>query len=181
MKNVGLYFAFFDSYLVGKEMKLTDLFKKLSITSARISTPIFEVELEFNDFDKKASWNLYVELITRVTTQDIDHAQGDDATALSSVFAVFRSTRQLIKDSGPESIEFAKVAVVVLNYVLRPFLSKWHKVATGVEPLAQQHYLAENHAEFRRDLDEIQSKLRNYTKILAEIIEIPDITDIVSL
>ena len=44
-----------------------------------------------------------------------------------SVFALFGITREILRQKGRDCIEFTKVAVVVLNQIVRPFTAKWHR------------------------------------------------------
>ena len=44
-----------------------------------------EVELSFQDSDKDAAWELYVELLTRIVTQPLPQEAGDEQTALNSI------------------------------------------------------------------------------------------------
>ena len=71
--------------------------------------------------DKVAAWELYIELLTRITTQPLGIDDGDEKTALESVYSLFPTTRSIIKQNGRDCIEFTKLAVVVLNRKIRPF------------------------------------------------------------
>jgi len=87
------------------------------------------LEGEFNprDPDRAAAWELYVELLTRATTQNIAPEDGDEEAALESVHAIFPLTRDIMRGHGSGAGEFAKLAVPVLNQVIRPFTAKWHR------------------------------------------------------
>ena len=50
-------------------MQIRDLFEKWGLTSLKVKTPILEMNWEPADADKNAAWDLYVELLTRVSTQ----------------------------------------------------------------------------------------------------------------
>ena len=73
---------------------------------------------------EKAAWELYIELLTRITTQPLPQSYGDEKTALDSVFSIFGLTRSIIKENGTNCIEFTKIAIIVLNQIIRPFTAK---------------------------------------------------------
>src|SRR5260370_27480478 len=79
--------------------------------------------------DANAAWELYVELLTRITTQALPAEHGDEKTALDSVYSLFPTTRIILNRNGKECVSFAKIAIPVLNQILRPFTSKWHKAS----------------------------------------------------
>src|SRR5882724_3775645 len=79
--------------------------------------------------DQNAAWELYVELLTRITTQALPAEYGDERTALDSVYSLFPTTREIIKKHGKECINFAKIAIPVLNQIVRPFTAKWHRAS----------------------------------------------------
>lgn len=120
---------------------------------------------------KKAAWDLYIELLTRITTQRLDVEHGDEGIALSSVYSLFSTTRQIIKENGKDCIEFTKIAVVILNQKIRPFTAKWHKASMsgGFSDKATRH-------EFRQELAELQNVLSVYTQMLAEMAGVEDLT-----
>lgn len=62
--------------------------------------------------------------------------------------------------------EFAMLAIVVLNQILRPCTSKWHRLS-----LAGAFQDAARCREFRAELAALQTQLRNYTRALAAKME----------
>ena len=50
-------------------MKLRELLDKWSLTKLKISAGFLDAEFEANDQDRDAAWSMYVELLTRITTQ----------------------------------------------------------------------------------------------------------------
>jgi hypothetical protein len=56
-------------YSGGGAVQLKKLLEKWDLTSLKIHTPFLEMEWEPRDEDKTAAWDLYIELITRVSTQ----------------------------------------------------------------------------------------------------------------
>jgi len=151
-------------------MQLRKLLEKWDLTSLRIKTPFLDMDWEPKDEDKNAAWELYVELITRVSTQRVLPDEGDEAAALQSIHNLFGLTRETIKRHGRYSINFTRIAVVVLNQKVRPFTAKWHRrMLAG--PLADTDRQA-----FRAELDSLQTDLRNYTRLLADLADVEDMT-----
>ena len=68
-------------------------------------------------------------MLTRVTTQPLDSTAGDEQTAFTSVHSLFATTREVIQRNGYGRIEFIKIAIVVLNQIIRPFTGRWHKLS----------------------------------------------------
>jgi hypothetical protein len=86
-----------------------------------------EAEFKPIDPDRTAAWELYVELLTRVTTQYLGPSEGDEETALDSIHILFALTRDILKKAGPNAVEFPKLAILVLNQIIRPFSAYWHR------------------------------------------------------
>lgn len=143
----------------------------------KVSLKIGVVNVDFlpNSADRDAAWDLYVELITRITTQPLSDEHGLEKSALDSVHQLFGLTRAILKARGRTCSGFAKIAVVVLNQIVRPFTAKWHKLsqAGGFDNAVQSR-------AFRRELAKLQVALRNYTRLLADLAEVEDLTDLVA-
>ena len=145
-------------------------FKK---TSNDTDLKVADVELSFKEADKDAAWELYIEMLTRITTQPLPSEMGDEQTALDSVFSLFSTTREILRRSGRNTIEFSKVAIPVLNQVVRPFAAKWHK-----ESLSGGFDDEGRCKGFRDELELLQDMLQNYNRILANIAGVEDLTDL---
>ena len=154
-------------------MKWRDWLAKWGMTSLDISTPFLEMEWQPGDDDRKAAWDLYIELLTRIATQPLPEDDGDEASALDSVHQLFGLTRDALRRHGPGCLEFAKIAVLMLNQVLRPFTAHWHR-----EALAGGFHDSARRARFRRDLAQVQERLRTYTRMLAEMAGVEDLTQL---
>lgn len=152
-------------------MKWKKWLENWDMTNLKINTGFLEMEWSPSEPDKKAAWDLYIELLTRITTQSLDSAHGDEATALSSIYSLFPTTRQIIKENGQECIEFAKLAIVILNQKIRPFTAKWHKVS-----VEDGFRCEENCRLFREELSDLQTVLNVYTQMLAEMAGVEDLT-----
>ncbi|MBF0235236.1 MAG: hypothetical protein HQK65_19710 [Desulfamplus sp.] len=155
-------------------MKFKHLFENWNLTGLKIKTSFLEMEWKPQAADKDAAWELYVELLTRVTTQALEPEEGTEEAALSSIHSLFKTTREVLKHHGRECVEFSKVAVIILNQVVRPFTSKWHqRIENGT-------LNDEACQEFRANLLVLQERLISYTHMLSEIAGVEDITSLES-
>ena len=152
-------------------MKWKKWLENWDMTSLKIKAPYLEMEWKPSEPDKNAAWQLYIEMLTRVATQDLAAIHGDEKSALESVYSLFPTTRAIIKDTGRDCIEFTKIAVVVLNQKIRPFTAKWHK-----ESLTGAFDDARRCKQFRLELAMLQKTLRTYTAMLADMAGVEDLT-----
>ena len=65
----------------------------------------------------------------------------------------------------------SRIAVIVLNQIVRPFTAKWHKLE--IEGAFDNPAKCK---EFREELKQLQSKMRGYSAMLASIAGVEDIT-----
>jgi hypothetical protein len=152
-------------------MKWEKWLENWDMTSLKINVGFLQMDWNPSEPDKKAAWDLYIELLTRITTQGLDTEHGDESTALASVFSLFSTTREIIKDNGKGCIEFTKIAIVILNQKVRPFTAKWHKVSV------EEGFENTNTCmEFRNELFELQRILLIYTQMLADMAGVEDLT-----
>lgn len=154
-------------------MKWNKWLEKWDMSSLKIKTPFLDMEWKPNDEDKNAAWELYIELLTRVTTQKINDNHGCEESALNSIYSLFPLTREIIKKNGRHCIEFTKIAVLILNQVVRPFTAKWHKLYLNGAFSDKQQCLI-----FRKELDELQVILITYTKMLSDMAGVEDLSDL---
>ena len=154
-------------------MKWKEWLDQWSLTGLSINAGFLNMDWEPKDRDRDAAWELYVELLTRITTQFLQPEHGDEKTALESIYALFGLTRQTLKSQGRHCEEFAKIAIIVLNQVVRPFTAKWHK-----ESLAGAFDDETRCQEFRDELSQLQQQLRTYTRMLADMANVEDLTEL---
>lgn len=154
-------------------MKRGDFLQKWGLSSLKLNLGFVEGQFAPSDPDRAAAWELYVELLTRITTQSLPVEHGDEKTALDSIFAIFGLTREILRKHGPGSNEFAKLAIPVLNQIIRPFTAKWHK-----HSLAGAFANSSRCSEFRAELTSLQPKLRHYTQALAAMAGVEDLTEL---
>lgn len=153
-------------------MKWSEWLEKWSMTSLKIKTPILEMDWQPKDEDKCAAWELYIELLTRIATQELPIEHGDEATALESIHKLFGLTREVIKKHGRHCITFTRIAIIVLNQKIRPFTAKWHK-----EMLSNAFDEPNKCDKFRQELAELQDVLKSYTKMLSDMAGVEDLTE----
>lgn len=152
-------------------MKLKEWLDSWSMSSLKVNVHFLEMEWKPSDVDKDAAWEMYIELITRVATQDLLPEHGDEGTALTSIYQLFDITREVIKRKGRHCESFTKLAIIVLNQRIRPFTAKWHRISVqgGLTDAA--------HCEqFRDELVELQAVLRTYSRMLADVAGVEDLT-----
>ena len=149
------------------------LLNDFGLQKVRLNLALVRLEIDLKEDDREAAWELYIEMLTRIVTQPLPSESGDEKTALDSVFSLFPTTREILRRRGRSSIEFSKVAIPVLNQVVRPFTAKWHR-----ESLAGAFDESEKCREFRAELITLQEDLRNYNRLLAEIAGVEDLTDL---
>ena len=157
-------------------MQLGDLFRNFHLEKVRLNLKAVQLDVAFREDDKDAAWELYVEMLTRIVTQPLPAKSGDEQTALDSVYSLFQTTREILRRRGRTTISFSKVAIPVLNQVVRPFTAKWHR-----ESIAGAFHQEAKREEFRRELESLRQDLRNYNRILAEIAGVEDLTGLEEL
>lgn len=144
-----------------------------------------EGQWEVDETQRKAAWEIYVELITRVTVVEIKNNEGLLREALSSFYSLFDTTRGILKKHGPSIATPGKptdttlvhIALGVLNKVLRPLLASWHhrlKEHEDQRPMdvaIPDHEKAWEYASVLRDeIRRVQGQLVEYADVLAEVL-----------
>ena len=145
---------------------------------------------EPSEDERRAAWEMYVELITRILVEELEPGQGFLREALTSLYSLFGTTRDILRKYGPgvaapskgSDLSFGIIAVAVLNKALRPLLTKWHpelshyesQRAPDLSPL--EHERAWERAdELRADLNEVRGALRTYAYYLGKVAEVPSL------
>ena len=152
-------------------MKLRDFLENWKLSNLKLNLRFLEAEFAPSDADREAAWDLYVELLTRITTQRLTPGDGDEKAALDSIYSIFAETRGILRARGSGCGEFAKIAIPVLNQIVRPFTAKWHRLS--LQNCFEDDQLNQ---EFRDELEELQEKLRQYTQALAAMAHVEDLT-----
>ena len=156
-----------------QKVKIAELLTNFHLEKVKLNLAVVKFEVSFDDADRDAAWELYIEMLTRIVTQPLPIEDGDEKTALDSVYSLFPITREVLHRHGRSAINFSKVAIPVLNQIVRPFTAKWHR-----ESLAGAFDDDAKCREFRRELAALQEELRNYNRMLAEIAGVEDLTDL---
>ena len=152
-------------------MELRALFRNFRLERIKLGPDWANAEIAFESADKDAAWELYIEMLTRIVTQPLPSESGDEKTALDSIYAMFAITREILRNHGRQAVQFSKIAIPVLNQVVRPFTAKWHRESLGG---AFDHEV--KRLQFREELEGLQVDLRNYNRLLAEIASVEDLT-----
>ena len=159
----------------------TGLNDPAKLKSYKFSIPfVGELEWEPDPTQRRAAWELYVELVTRISTQPLTLDEGLVREALNSLYSLFATTRQILRTAGPEvgasSETVGGIAITVLNKGLRPFLAKWHQLLHSYElqrpntvsPKEWERAWAEE-ATLRGALEALRQDLEKYATALAEM------------
>ena len=155
-------------------MLIKDILGKIGvkIDSFSICSPFFEVTMSQNENTQNASWQLYIELITRVTTQPLLEDRGDEESALESIYKLFNITRDIIKQYGREAESFSMISLCLLNIILRPFTSKWHKI------FKDGSFNEEKQKVFRKELCGLQIIMTKFSGVLLQMSRVEKIDDV---
>lgn len=157
--------------------------------SFKISIPFLGIEgsWDVDDQQRKAAWEIYVELVTRVTVVELKAEEGIIREALNSYYSLFNTTREILKRYGPsialsnneKDVTLGHIAVGVLNQVLRPMLAKWHPMLQEHEnkrpksvSVAAHERKWEHAAELRAAIEKVRADLTVYADVLAKVSEV---------
>ena len=140
-----------------------------------------------NDSERLAAWELYVELVTRISVVELKDKEGILREALNSIYSIFQIAREILRKYGPDvaipreenEYSFGKLAIIILNYQLRPFLTKWHSLLQEYEARRNPEVSIKKHEdrwerndEMRTELKEVRKTLIEYSILLAKVANI---------
>lgn len=149
---------------------------------------------EPNDTERRAAWELYVELVTRVSVVPLREDEGLLREALSSLYSLFNTTREVLRKYGPDVAEpkkngqynFGYLAVAMLNYGLRPLLASWHPALEDWETRRPADGSRRDHeqawpkaGELRTALRDARTTLTAYADLLATACGVPNLLEAV--
>ncbi len=77
----------------------------------------------------------------------------------------------MLRGGASECGGLAKLAIPLLNPVIRPFAAKWHRLS-----LAGALRYAAHRREFRAELAALQPHLREYARVLAAMAQVEGLT-----
>lgn len=130
---------------------------------------------------KKVAWKLFVETVTRVSTQPLADGTGLLREAMTSLYGLFQVVRDTLKETLPSPVQgraptVEQLAITMLNLELRPFLSRWHPELRQWEqanPGADEAGWPAG-AACRRELAQVQSRIRGYAVGYARLAGVDD-------
>lgn len=146
---------------------------------------------EPDDSERRAAWEIYVELVTRISVAELHPEEGLLREALSSLYSLFDTTRKILREYGPsvaqpkgkDNLSLGYLAVVILNTVLRPVLAKWHPLLLDYEKTKPEDVSPVEHErrwdkyeELRQELNQARGVLTDYADLLAEVANVPSLT-----
>lgn len=153
---------------------LQDYLVKNGLDECEVSLFFLKLKLKTDEREKDAAWTLFVELATRIATQELPDGAGVEQRALDSLYEFFTKARDILVQRGRLAQEFSVLAVYTLNHVLRPFLAQWHRRSTQQKAFGTP----EGCREFREALKTIHNELRACAFCLASTAGLePEITE----
>lgn len=142
-----------------------------------------------NDKEQQAAWEIYVELVTRIPVVELRSDEGLLSEALSSLYSLFDSTREVLRSYGPElartksegELSFASLSITLLNGVLRPVLAQYHPLLLDFESVRPQQVPPGQHernwrksSELRQILNvPVRDALIQYANLFAQAAAVP--------
>jgi hypothetical protein len=156
----------------------------LTLSEMTLNLPQFgEMKFAINLEYRRVAWKLFVETLTRVSTQPLGTEEGSLREALTSLNSLFSATRELLKNMPPSKpaskVTVEMLAVRMLNQEIRPFLSKWHvrlQKFEAIRPGVEESEWSQNE-ECRKELEALRSRLMNYAKAFGELASVANLTE----
>ncbi len=93
--------------------------------------------------DQKPTHILWVELTTRISTQPLHYRSGEEETAASSIYQLYGTTRELMKQYSDASL-FNSLSLDLFNKTLRPYTARRHRWMTTSKKIKKYQYLKTN-------------------------------------
>jgi hypothetical protein len=147
---------------------------KLRSLSLNLPFGLGGVQIDVSEAEVRAAWQLYVEFSTRVTAYPLEPGAGSVKEALESLHSLFATTRQVLRDAGPEVGDspeaLGPLAIRILNEGVRPFLVSWHTELHKTEARSEAGELADDRRDaFDAELGALRQELAQYVDALALI------------
>jgi hypothetical protein len=164
--------------------------KSVKLSAQLLSLVGVEGTWEPDESERTAAWEMYVELVTRISVAELKPGEGSLREALSSLYTLFGTTREILRKYGPsvaqpkgnDKVSFGYLAVSILNVVLRPVLAKWHPLLLEHESAKDASLSAleherqwERYEELRKVLNDLRVTLKEYADALAEAAGVPSL------
>ncbi|MDQ8707113.1 hypothetical protein RCO28_32260 [Streptomyces sp. LHD-70] len=140
------------------------------LTEVKVTIPqLSELTFAVNNDSRQVAWRMFVETVTRVSTQPLTGDEGVVREALTSMYGLFATARETLAAARPsapvpggQTVEY--LAITMLNRELRPFLSQWHPRLREFErahPDSPESDWPDN-AACRAELQRVQHAIHDY-------------------
>jgi len=155
---------------------------EIKITVPQLSEMTFSMNCEY----RLVAWKLFVEIMTRVSTQPLAGNQGFLREALESLHSLFTTTRELLKGMKPTptakgcwTVEM--LAMRMLNMEIRPFLSQWYPALKRYErsdslAVPESDWAQDQHC--RRELENLRMRLIGYARAFGKLADVQRLDDL---
>lgn len=160
--------------------------RTIRLTDITVTVPQFsELHFAVTRDSQQVSWKLFVESVTRISTQSLSANEGLLREALTSLYGLFAITREALKQTQPSTKTgrdptVEHLAIAMLNNELRPFLSYWHPVLGQWEK--EHPELPESawpqSAECRSQLTAVQQRLQAYVLGFGRLAGLPNAEEV---
>jgi hypothetical protein len=143
-----------------------------------------------NEVEQNAAWELYIELVTRISVAGLQPDEGLLRKSLTSLYSIFTISRDILRKYGPaiarpkpgSDLSLGYLAIHLLNFALRPVLAVWHPLLLDYEHTRDASISVFEHerrweraGELRRVLNDTRLILLDYTNILAQVADVPQL------
>jgi hypothetical protein len=156
------------------------------LTDIKVTVPQFsEMHFAVTKDSQQVAWKLFVESVTRISTQPLSTDYGLLREALTSLYGLFSITRETLKIAQPSTRTgrdptVEHLAIAMLNNELRPFLSRWHPALLEWERAHtdQPESAWPQGAECRTELISLQRRLEPYVLGFGRLARLPNAKEI---
>ena len=148
---------------------------------------LFDISGEWapDEAEEKAAWEMYVELVTRISVAELKPGEGLLREALTSLYSLFLTMREILRRYGPGiargkdggTVSFGYIAVAVLNGALRPLLATWHPALGAHEAtrrpdtsIAAHEATWDQADELRAEINRVRLVMLDYATLLADVV-----------
>lgn len=161
--------------------------RAVHLTELTVSVPhLTDLTFAVTPTNERVAWRLFVESVTRISSQRLEKDWGSVREALDSLYTLFISIRTILLEAAPTrrmtSIHTVEhLAISMLNLQMRPFMSKWHPRLARWEmehPNAPDSEWPDNDA-CRAELEQMRLGLLRYVHGLGELAGVSDVDSLV--
>jgi hypothetical protein len=159
----------------------------IRLTDITVSVPQFsEMHFAVTKDSQLVAWKLFVEAVTRISTQPLAADGGLIREAMTSLYSLFAITRDVLKQTQPSRLTgndptVEHLAIAMLNTELRPFLTRWHPALLSWErghPGQDEASWPEN-SQCRVEMDQMRRRLIAYVLGFGKLARLPNAQQIV--